>query len=416
MCEHSSFSGIPAPTRRGAFALAVVALLLVAGALSFLTTTALGALTLLPVVGLLLTAGVRARPERPLLISSVGDPSGCLEIGPYVCEEKIGEGGMGTIYRARHGNNDRPVALKLLLPNSGVPNARKRFGREVRITRQLRHRNTVQVLDHGETADGRLYYVMELIDGLTLKELVTEHGPQPEGRVTHILRQVSSVLQAAHAAHVMHCDLKPANVLLRPRGTDFDEVKVLDFGLVSRVRRSWPSFMHRFRAKHLAGSPHYLAPENLHNGRRVDERSDLYSLGAIAWFLLTGREVFEAETVAEVCRLHLTATPMLPSEDSDALISEPMRKLLFQCLEKDPDHRPQSVDDFVRTLDECDVQNGWSPECARRWWEPRLERIRRMHCATVSHRTRKIEPEWRTSPPASLPIKSLATELVAGEP
>ena len=218
---------------------------------------------------------------------------------------------MGVVYKAQHALLRRETAIKLLLPDKADPAAIARFEHEVRLTCRLTHPNTIQVFDYGHTPDGIFYYAMEYLDGLNLHELVHRYGAQPEERVAHILQQICESLAEAHGVGLIHRDIKPANVFLCDRGGVADSVKVLDFGLVKHVseqadapaagksRRGW----HRGHAQlHRTGSDPGLQP--------IDARSDLYSLGVLGDFLLTGREMFDGESIAELCRKHLKPTPV----------------------------------------------------------------------------------------------------------
>ena len=217
-------------------------------------------------------------------------------LGQYELGERIGQGGMGVVYRARHAMMKRPVAIKLLPPEAAGQDAIVRFEREVQLTSQLSHPNTVVIHDYGRTHEGVFYYVMELIEGATLEHVSIASGPMPSGRVVHILEMVAGALGEAHEHGLVHRDVKPANILLGPRGGEPDVAKVLDFGLVRAVRT--PSDVTN--ANMMMGTPLFMSPEAIRSPDRVEARSDLYSLGAVAYYLLSGHPVFEGEATVDV--------------------------------------------------------------------------------------------------------------------
>ncbi|MEZ6197969.1 MAG: serine/threonine-protein kinase, partial [Planctomycetota bacterium] len=219
-------------------------------------------------------------------------------MGQYHIEHRLGAGGMGEVYLARHALMCRPVAVKILRADEQDPHAVERFEREVRLTSHLEHPNTIRIYDFGQTPDGRFFYVMERLRGIDLQRLIEVGGPVPPGRVVEILRQVCGSLQEAHGRGLVHRDIKPANVIVCVNGGIFDFIKVVDFGLVKEVsRRGGPDLTHEGG---LMGTPLYLAPEVIRDPGSADARSDLYSLGGLAWTLLTGRRLFEADTMVEV--------------------------------------------------------------------------------------------------------------------
>src|SRR5919112_1912774 len=242
------------------------------------------------------------------------------ELGQYVLEEKIGGGGMGEVWRARHRLLIRPAAIKLIRPQvSGDPELLlRRFEREARATAALKSPHTVQLYDFGATEDGRLYYVMELLDGLDLDTLVRQYGPLPAERVVHILRQVCSSLQDAHANGLIHRDIKPANIVVSRAGTTFDFVKVLDFGLVKldTARDTDRELLKLSADDSWSGTPGYMAPEVV-LGAATDHRVDLYALGCVAYWLLTGTMVFEGENAVQVITQHAQSAPRRPSQRVD---------------------------------------------------------------------------------------------------
>ncbi len=264
------------------------------------------------------------------------------QLGQYTLEEKIGEGGMGTVYLARHALMRRATAVKLLTPDRADAVAIERFEREVQQTCQLTHPNTIQVYDYGHTPDGIFYYAMEFLRGLNLHELVARYGPQPESRVAFVLAQVCDALSEAHGVGLVHRDIKPANVFLCNRGGVPDWVKVLDFGLV-REYGSTDDEVSTSGGRGLEGTPWFMPPESIKDSTKSEPRSDLYSVGALGYYLLTGRFVFDGQTIAELCEKHLTETPPTPSQFATYPMSAEMDAIILKCLEKDPDQRPRSA-------------------------------------------------------------------------
>jgi len=289
-------------------------------------------------------------------------------LGQYTLLEKIGEGGMGVVYRAEHEMLRRPTAIKLLLPRSAGEQSLRRFEREAQLTARLTNPHTVSVYDYGRTPEGAFYYVMEYLEGLDLERLVREEGPLPPGRVVYILRQVCESLAEAHGAGLIHRDIKPANIVLSDRGGIADFAKVLDFGLVKEVDESGDARLTRENV--FAGTPDYLAPETIQDGSSPDPRSDLYSLGAVAYYLLTGAPVFNGRPI-EVIQSHLRAFPVPPSARLGRPLPAKLEALVLECLEKDPNRRPESAQALMDRLAACDDVEPWGADEARRWWRSR---------------------------------------------
>jgi serine/threonine-protein kinase len=293
-------------------------------------------------------------------------------LGQYTLEEKLGEGGMGVVYRASHAMLRRPTAVKLLLPDRAGRDALTRFEREVRRTAMLTHPNTVTVFDYGRTTDGVFYYAMELLEGASLDVLVEIDGAQPEERVIHILEQAAASLAEAHEAGLIHRDVKPGNILIVDRGGIPDLVKVLDFGLVKdvgvRARGGALSEPELTMTNTITGTPLYIAPETMTAPETVDARTDLYALGAVGYWLLTGTHVFNGKTTLEVCAHHLQTAPKPPSARLGAPVSPDLEGLLLACLAKRPEDRPPSARALRERLRACAAAGRWTDARAAKWW------------------------------------------------
>lgn len=289
-------------------------------------------------------------------------------LGQYTLLDKIGEGGMGVVYRAEHEMLRRPTAIKLLPPHSAGEMSLRRFEREAQLTARLANPHTVTIFDYGRTPEGSFYYVMEYLDGLDLERLVKETGPLPAGRVVYILQQVCESLAEAHGVGLVHRDIKPANILLNEMGGISDFAKVVDFGLVKDVTRSEDAKLTRDDV--IAGTPQYLAPETIRDGISSDPRSDLYSLGAVAYYLLTGTPLFDGRPV-QVIQSQLNAIPEPPSARLGRAVPRKLEVLILECLEKDPDRRPASAKELLDRLSALDDVPRWDAGEARRWWRGR---------------------------------------------
>ena len=289
------------------------------------------------------------------------------ELGQYRLEEKIGEGGMGQVFRARHAMLRRPTAIKLLKEDMAGEDAILRFEREVQLTSQLTHPNTIAIFDYGRTPEGMFYYAMEFLDGLHLEEVIEIGGPLPPARVIHILRQVCGSLSEAHQHGMIHRDIKPANIILCERGKHFDVAKVVDFGLVKNLDASGDVAISS--ATTITGTPLYMSPETIRTPGEVDARSDLYSVGVVGYYLLSGERVFDTENVMEICSKHLTEVPVLPSTRTESTIPDDLEKIIMSCLEKDPADRPQDAGKLEAALASCIDANSWSQADARSWWD-----------------------------------------------
>jgi eukaryotic-like serine/threonine-protein kinase len=284
-----------------------------------------------------------------------------MQLGQYTLDRKIGEGGMGEVYRAHHALLRRPTAIKLLIPSRIGGATVERFEREVQHMSQLTHPNTVAVFDYGRNPEGIFYYAMEYLDGINLEELVEQFGPQPADRVVAILIQVCGALHEAHHNGIIHRDIKPANIILCERGAVPDIAKVVDFGLVKEIAEDT-----RNTARLILGTPAYIAPEAVSAPETVGPAGDLYALGATGYFLLTSKPVFEGQTSVEVCIAHVEQTPVPPSKVTENAIPEALERIILSCLEKDPKARPDARA-LARQLRELPT-NGWNDAAAHDWW------------------------------------------------
>jgi tRNA A-37 threonylcarbamoyl transferase component Bud32 len=289
------------------------------------------------------------------------------QLGQYTVLERIGEGGMAVVYLARHAMLRRPTAVKVLKPSVANEETLARFEREVQLTSQLTHPNTVEIYDFGRTADGRFYYAMEYLQGISLADLIDSHGATDPARAIHILRQICGSLHEAHELGLIHRDIKPPNIMLCARGGRGDVVKVLDFGLVKEIETG--AAVDLTAANVIAGTPQYIAPERIQAPERVDARADLYSVGALAFNLLTGDDVFPGRTSMEICHHVLHSQPRPPSAVAGAAVPPELDRVVLDCLAKDPQHRPASAAALMEGLGAIDGCGQWSEADARHWWE-----------------------------------------------
>jgi hypothetical protein len=321
------------------------------------------------------------------------------KLGQYTLETKIGEGGMGAVYRATHAMLRRPAAIKLLSKDGASEKDQARFEREVQLTSTLNHPNTIAIFDYGRTADGVFYYVMEYLDGWDLDRLVKEYGPLQPARVIHILVQVCGALVEAHALQLIHRDIKPANIVLTGRVDEPDVVKVVDFGLVKTLATNGAES----RSDAITGTPMYLSPEAIRAPDAVDARTDIYALGAVAYFLLSGREVFSGETVVEVLSRHMLEEPLPPSTHLPKPLPTDLEQLVLQCLAKDPGGRPQSASSLRASLLACQDASRYDRSEAFAWW---LAHRPKLHTGgprieTGSAATMAVDLRGRAVPPVA---------------
>jgi eukaryotic-like serine/threonine-protein kinase len=287
---------------------------------------------------------------------------------------------MGVVYRASHAMLRRPTAIKLLLSDRAGKAALIRFEREVRRTAMLTHPNTVTVFDYGRTTDGVLYYAMELLEGASLDEIVEVDGPQPAERVIHLLAQVAASLAEAHDAGLIHRDVKPGNIMVVDRGGISDLVKVVDFGLVkdmgNKADNDASAGPALTMANAITGTPLYMAPEAVVAPETIDARADLYALGAVGYWLLTGTHVFSGTSVVEVCAHHLHSTPEPPSVRLRAPVPSDLEAVILACLAKRPEARPASAQVLRERLAACAAAGGWTNARAAAWWAAHRHQLR----------------------------------------
>jgi serine/threonine-protein kinase len=293
------------------------------------------------------------------------------QIGQYTLRRKLGQGGMGEVWLAEHALLKRPCAVKFIRPDlAASPATAARFAREVQAVTGLTHVNTVRVYDYGRADDGSFYYVMEYLDGPTLEELVQKNGPLPPGRVVYLLRQVCGALAEAHAAGLVHRDLKPGNVIIAALGGQRDMAKLLDFGLVQDLSADADGRLTE--AGTVLGTPAYMSPEQAAGESAVDARGDLYSLGAVMFFALTGRPPFQGKTLGQLLAAHRLEPPPLLTDLRPDVPAE-LTAVVTRCLSKDPSDRFQSAAELDRALAQCRCATEWSAERAAEWWQVKRE-------------------------------------------
>ncbi|MBX7166174.1 MAG: serine/threonine protein kinase [Pirellulales bacterium] len=286
------------------------------------------------------------------------------QLGQYRLEQQLGKGAMGVVYKGHHAMLRRPTAIKLLQVDRVTEQSVSRFEREVQLTCQLNNPHTVAIYDFGRTPEGVFYYAMEYLDGIDLQKLVDVYGPQPEGRVVEIIKQMCASLNEAHSLGLVHRDIKPANVMLNERGGEPDVVKLLDFGLVRALDSAKQASQ---TSGGIVGTPLYMSPESIQTPDLVDGRSDLYAVGAVGYFLLTGHPVFDAPSLVDLCQQHVTAMPMPPSQRLGKPIDPGLEHALMLCLEKSRSKRPQTARDLAMLLEALDGGQ-WTRQASEDWW------------------------------------------------
>jgi eukaryotic-like serine/threonine-protein kinase len=322
-------------------------------------------ISLLVLLALAAIAGVLWIGNNARLSHKLNQAKGQLQqLGQYTLERKLGEGGMGAVYRGRHALMRRPTAIKLITGKI-TDEVLARFEREVQLCCRLSHPNTIAIYDYGRTADGTFYYAMELLDGMDLEAMVSKYGSLPPARVIHFLVQACGSLAEAHDLQMIHRDIKPANLFITNRGGENDVLKVLDFGLVKSMENNAPQLS---RADIISGTPPYMAPEVIEQKPGIDGRSDLYALGCVGYYLLTGKCPFERATAMETLMAHLKEAP--PTFTSLSLRSIPadLEAVIMRTLAKDPANRQASVRAFRDELVACAEANCWREADAEQWW------------------------------------------------
>jgi serine/threonine-protein kinase len=295
------------------------------------------------------------------------------KIGQYQLLELLGAGGMGEVYLARHRMLKRPCAIKLIRPDrAGDPQVLARFEREVQLTAGLSHWNTVQIFDYGRTDDGAFYYVMEYLPGLSLEDLLDRYGPLPPERVVHLLRQTCQGLREAHATGLIHRDIKPGNIFAAQRGGLYDVVKLLDFGLVKPATET-PSSRLTHEGS-IAGTALFMSPEQARGLDDLDARSDIYSLGAVAYALLSGRPPFDETSPMEAIIAH-ARDEARPLSQLRADVPADLERVILRCLAKRPEDRFQDAESLEQSLAQCADADLWTPSRAARWWQEQGQKV-----------------------------------------
>jgi eukaryotic-like serine/threonine-protein kinase len=296
------------------------------------------------------------------------------ELGSYRLEERLGQGGMGEVWKASHLLLARPAAIKLIRPSvaDGLGRSddmRRRFEREAQVIARLRSPHTVTLFDFGVSEEGSFYYVMELLDGVDTDTLIRRFGPIPAERVVHLLRQMCHSLSEAESCGLVHRDIKPANIFLCRYGEDYDFVKVLDFGIAKVAHEEWSDAQTAVTMPNVVhGTPAFIAPEQALGAADVDTRADIYSTGCVAYWLLTGLPVFMADTPMKLLLAHAQSAPESPSERTGLPIPPDLDALVLSCLAKDRESRPQSPRDLLERLERVALRQAWTDARAREWW------------------------------------------------
>jgi serine/threonine-protein kinase len=300
-------------------------------------------------------------------------------VGSYRLVKRLGVGGMAEVWRAEHRMLARPAAIKLIRPEVLVQHGPieaerllRLFTREARATAQLSSPHTIALYDFGINREGSFYFVMELLDSLDLQTLVERFGPQPSERVAHLLIHVCHSLREAHQRDFVHRDVKPANIFTCSLGGELDFAKVLDFGLV--LDRA-PTADEIEDEQRFVGTPSVMAPEMLRFQAPVDARADIYAIGCVGYWLLTGHRVFEATTRADMLVMHAHQKPILPSKRVDLPVDPTLEKIIMSCLAKNPNKRPQSAGEVMELLRALSFPTPWSDERASLWWKTHLSTV-----------------------------------------
>ncbi len=312
---------------------------------------------------------------------------GVRRLGQYELTELLGAGGMGSVYRGRHQYLRRDVAIKVLEGEDISPQAIERFRREVQLTSTLRHPNTIAIYDYGQAQrllsedtvtsaqqDGVFYYVMEYVDGISLQQLIDFYGPQNPSRVVHLLLQVCGSIAEAHSAGLIHRDIKPANILLSAQSNSWDFIKVLDFGLVKEIDKVDDTVaLTMTRSDSITGTPLYMAPETIRDATQASTASDLYSIGAVGYALLTGQTTYEGDSAIDLCMKQLEHPPLRPDRRLGRSLPVKLQDLIMSCLSLRPTDRPASVHELLQRLDDLPELEKWNQADSMLWWETVFE-------------------------------------------
>jgi serine/threonine-protein kinase len=290
------------------------------------------------------------------------------QLGQYQIEDKIGEGGMGFVYRARHSMLRRPTAIKLLRPEVVDEEMLVRFEREVQLTSELTHHNTVEVYDYGRTPQGIFYYAMEYIDGFTLADILESDSPIEDNRVVHITKQICYALIEAHENGIIHRDLKPLNIFICQRGGLYDVVKVIDFGLVKEYDLE-PDDSNATQSLELRGTPIYIAPERLQDPSINTPQTDIYAIGVIMYNLMTGEQPYEASSSTGLIHQILTTQPLTFAHHKIKSCNPELEQLAIDCMHKDPKNRPESIRQINARLKAIAGITEWQQQDAKTWWD-----------------------------------------------
>ena len=326
-------------------------------------------------------------------------------LGNYIIHKEIGRGGMGRVFVAEHQLMCRPTAVKVLEPGgTAAGEALARFEREVRLSASLSHPNTITIFDFGRSSDNTFYYAMEYLEGMDLQMAVERFGPLPENRVAYLLRQVAGSLTEAHERDIIHRDLKPSNVFLTTRGGLYDFVKVVDFGLAKQITTEESDEAAGLtKAGVVYGTPRFISPETVYGTSAADHRADLYNVGALAYWMLTGQPPFTSTSSVELLVDHVKTVPKRPSEVSELPVSEAMDAFVMKCLEKDPADRFQTAREMIEAIDEIPFEVEWDETQAEGWWALHMSQdkfVEDCFCAPVD--AEKPEPVAELEVPAAV--------------
>ncbi|MEZ6125863.1 MAG: serine/threonine-protein kinase [Planctomycetaceae bacterium] len=347
-----------------------------------------GLLTAAVITGLLAIRQTRVhrRPSLPVVE----------RIGPYVLKRKLGAGGMGEVYLAEHALMKRSCAVKLIHPRQAHDREmQERFAREAKATAQLTHWNTIEVYDYGTAEDGRFFYVMEFLEGVNLWQYVKQFGPMSPARVVYLLKQLCDALYEAECAGLVHRDIKPSNVFLTRRGGSYDVVKLLDFGLVQPISQQPVKIKNVKRRLH--GSPQFMCPEQA-VGLSPDHRGDLYSLGAVAYFLLSGRPPFTDENPIMLVVAHATGG-IPPLNEIGVAVPQDLCAIVMKCLSRNPDDRFSSARSLLDALDSCSCAGEWTRKSAEQWWQVQQINVERSSPSDTIQVTQTLEYKAPLSEP-----------------